>query len=381
MTPSANNLIHADFPKVACALRSRAGGIVRNWEAAVRVEIARMDRLTLDELRDSFPKMLEAAASAMASADAASIDQMLAAAPVRGLTRFYQQLGLADILHENRLLRAAIVLEVEDELARQMTPVEASVLHATVDAMLRQAVFESTQTAAAQQRDAAERELKYLMFLCHGMNNHLSGVTLSLKLLRAQLRAANLPVETFGFIDLAERAVHETIVGMRQLLDHERLRKAPMPCASESVDLNGILNGLILQFASEAKAMGLPLRLQCPAVAVAQTDAQLVSLTLRNLIGNAVKHANRGTVRIRVKKGTGGSAGWWIISVADEGPGIGSPQIERIAESLRQGQGQGQEGVGLGLAIAAQAARLLKAELTVDSALERGSTFTLRLPP
>ncbi len=76
-----------------------------------------------------------------------------------------------------------------------------------------------------------------------------------------------------------------------------------------------------------------------------------------------------GTVRI----GCDGESLW----VSDEGPGIARETKKRIFEAFRLGKVHGQHGVGLGLAIASQAAKLLDAQLTVESELGVGSTFRL----
>lgn len=66
--------------------------------------------------------------------------------------------------------------------------------------------------------------------------------------------------------------------------------------------------------------------------------------------------------------------------MADEGPGIAPEYLDRIFEAFGRGEALGQAGVGLGLAIASQAAKLLDAELTVESELGRGAIFSLILP-
>ena len=74
-------------------------------------------------------------------------------------------------------------------------------------------------------------------------------------------------------------------------------------------------------------------------------------------------------------------AGGWVLSVSDEGPGIAPEHLRNIFEAFRRGEMHGQSGVGLGLAIASRAAKLLGAELTVESKLGVGSTFRLAFPP
>jgi signal transduction histidine kinase len=117
-----------------------------------------------------------------------------------------------------------------------------------------------------------------------------------------------------------------------------------------------------------------------PADAVMTGDGELVRLVLQNLIANAVKYSSRGTVRARAEQQENGRKGGWMLSVSDEGPGIAPDHLTHIFEAFRRGEMHGQQGVGLGLAIASRAAKLLNAELTVESKLGVGSTFRLALP-
>jgi signal transduction histidine kinase len=121
--------------------------------------------------------------------------------------------------------------------------------------------------------------------------------------------------------------------------------------------------------------------LEIPSDATVTSDGELIRLILQNLIGNAVKYSTRGTVRVHAKQEEDGRAGLWTVSVSDEGPGIATEHLNNIFEAFRRGAIHGQSGVGLGLAIAARAAKLLNAELTVESKVGTGSTFRLAFPP
>jgi signal transduction histidine kinase len=106
---------------------------------------------------------------------------------------------------------------------------------------------------------------------------------------------------------------------------------------------------------------------------VIQSDEEWVRIVLQNLLGNAIKYSTKGTVRIE----TDGCA---TIAVSDEGPGIAPEALDRIFAEFTRGDTHGQDGVGLGLAIASQAAKLLGGQLTVQSAIGRGTIFCLAFP-
>ena len=126
-----------------------------------------------------------------------------------------------------------------------------------------------------------------------------------------------------------------------------------------------------------AAAKGTRLIVEIPPGTVVQTDGQLLSLILQNLVGNGVKYSNGGTVRVSLN----GDAPPWhpALCVSDDGPGIAPDRIANIFNLFSRGDVHGQQGLGLGLAIASQAANLLGAELTVESQVGIGSTFRLAM--
>ncbi|MEM6296126.1 MAG: HAMP domain-containing sensor histidine kinase [Myxococcota bacterium] len=114
---------------------------------------------------------------------------------------------------------------------------------------------------------------------------------------------------------------------------------------------------------------------------VAHTDASAVRQILRNLVGNAIKFTAEGRVHTRVYVDGEGSP---CIDVCDSGLGIDAAHQELIFEEFRQVDGSAtreHNGVGLGLAISRKLARALGGDLTVQSTVGHGSTFTLSLPP
>ncbi|HEU4453315.1 MAG TPA: ATP-binding protein, partial [Longimicrobium sp.] len=105
------------------------------------------------------------------------------------------------------------------------------------------------------------------------------------------------------------------------------------------------------------------------------------------LLSNAVKFTDQGRVTVSVEVDGDGAAqgaegeGWVEVRVADTGPGIAPENQERIFHEFEQIVGAtSRGGTGLGLPISRKLARLLGGDLTVESDLGRGSTFTLRLP-
>jgi signal transduction histidine kinase len=110
---------------------------------------------------------------------------------------------------------------------------------------------------------------------------------------------------------------------------------------------------------------------------VPQGNPLSVEQVLHNLIGNALKYASEGVVRVEVAE----APDCLTIRVADEGPGIPPQHQERIFERFeRLDHEHMQAGTGLGLYISRQLAQAMGGALTVESEVGRGAVFSLRLP-
>jgi signal transduction histidine kinase len=378
MNPLLAQLTHRPFPEVAEILRSDADQITHEWDAAVRKAMPQMRNLTYDELKDSTPAILLAISHALASADPELIGELINRAPLQGLSRLRLNFDVVEVMQEDRLLRAITVRHVEVKLGRRMDVLESAALHAAIDIMLQRSVIALVDEQKIKLRAAAETELKFLSFLSHDLSNNLNSVTMSLQSLELDLQEAGGFAEAVESVALAQKTIFETVAGMRQMLEHERLRNSGKATTTFSpVDLHAVATKVAAQFSRQAAAKGIKVSVEVPPDKIVESDAELLSLVLQNLVGNAVKYSNDGTVRV----GLNGDAPPWRPSlfVSDDGPGIAPEKMEHIFELFKRGDVHGQQGLGLGLAIASQAAELLGAGLTAESELGFGATFHLAM--
>lgn len=117
--------------------------------------------------------------------------------------------------------------------------------------------------------------------------------------------------------------------------------------------------------------------LRTSADCVCQADAFRIRQIMNNLIGNAVKYTDRGT--ITVSAALNGSQ--LTMSVADTGSGMTESEQQRIFNAFtRLPDAQGKEGVGLGLSITREAVNMLGGTIRVASQKGKGSKFTVTLP-
>ena len=109
-----------------------------------------------------------------------------------------------------------------------------------------------------------------------------------------------------------------------------------------------------------------------------RTDGEILRKVLMNLLGNAVKFTDSGSITVSVIP----VEDQVEISVADTGMGIPSEDLPYIFEEFRQVERQGsteKEGTGLGLAIARKSLELLGGKISAESEVGKGTTFTLKI--
>lgn len=158
------------------------------------------------------------------------------------------------------------------------------------------------------------------------------------------------------------------------LLDLSKVDHGVMRVDRRSFALRPLVENLAAEFAPLAGSKGLSLRATAPDVYVESDRTHLLRI-LRNLLGNAVRYTDSGSVTLGVRP----ERGRLWIEVADTGPGIPEHRHREIFREFRQ-LGAGSPGAGLGLAIVESLAGLLGHEIRVRSTPGRGSVFAVALP-
>ena len=198
----------------------------------------------------------------------------------------------------------------------------------------------------------------------------------TLRLLNAALRRQ---IEDPSALDVLNRecAALDSMAGLlNALLDISKLESGNVHPEIENVDVAEILQTLRRESEPEAAVRGLSLTAQAASQDI-QTDRTLFRQLMGNLLTNAIKYTNTGTVTLRTSARAGGLA----ISVADTGVGIPAEQLDSIFDEFYQVDPKsGRRGVGLGLAIVKRIANLLGLAIEVESSAGRGSEFRVIVP-
>jgi signal transduction histidine kinase len=142
-----------------------------------------------------------------------------------------------------------------------------------------------------------------------------------------------------------------------------------------------LINGLVHNYTASAAEKGLELKAEIdPAVDSLASSQLYVREVLQNFITNAIKYTGQGSVTVAAKPSP---AGGIYFAVSDTGIGISKPDQERVFDKFFRSEDyrtREANGTGLGLYVTMKLAHLIHAEISLDSELNKGSTFTIFIP-
>jgi signal transduction histidine kinase len=366
------------FPELAAAVRARAGTVLTRWEGAVKEILPAADELTHGQLRNSLPDTLENLAHALESSEANPTRVLLTESQEHGVVRFTQSYNLTELLIEFDVLRPILMEEAALHMGRDITLGEVIALNMGIDLAARRSVMCFVNYQKRELQLAVNAHAKYLSFMSHAVRGGLKAILLSTDVLHQELSDQPKFAEAMADVATIKRNIMETVGTMDRFLKAEQLRSGNVVAKRGPVDLLKMANELATMYRQQAGWRGMRLEVQSLDGEMVETDHELVFTILQNLIGNAVKYAGRGEVKVTISPGRGG--GGKRIAVKDNGPGIPPERLEQLFAPFVRGETHGESGVGLGLYIARQSAEILGATLWAESKVGEGTTFYLQLP-
>jgi signal transduction histidine kinase len=242
------------------------------------------------------------------------------------------------------------------------------------------------ERANEELRWTTEAKDRFFASMSHELRTPLNSV-LGYQSLLLEGVVGEIPPQVKSFLERAQKSTRNLLHLVNDVLDLSKLEAGKMELVIAPTRVRAIVEEVLATIEPLAAARQIAVDVApWPPLPAVETDADRVRQILLNLLSNAVKFTDQGQVTISAGHGTDGAgadgvAGWMEVRVADTGPGIAPENQERIFHEFEQIVGAtARGGTGLGLPISRKLARLLGGDLTVESALGRGSVFTLRLP-
>ena len=232
----------------------------------------------------------------------------------------------------------------------------------------------SLEAANARAEEATRAKSRFLAAASHDLRQPLHALLLFSRALRRRITSG----EQGSLVIQMEQSIQSLAKMFDALLHISRLDAGGISARTSPMPLKQLLERLAVGFKAEAEIRGLDFRLR-GADDIVLTDPVLFETVLRNFLSNAIKFTKAGGVLLCVRT----SQHRVVVSVYDTGPGIKPDRLATIFNEFERDKMQADgpnEGLGLGLSIVQRYAKIIDAEVTVQSRIGRGSCFSISVP-
>ena len=336
--------------------------------------------------------LMERASGILAVAIRAGIDRNRLEALLEETQRQSEELQTQQeelrVSNEELEQQSRILQESQAQMEVQQTELEQTNAH--LEAQTQQLEYQREQLLRAQSAmtdKARELELasqyksEFLANMSHELRTPLNSTLILAKLL-SDNKPGNLSAEQVKYAQTIYAAGNDLLALINDILDLSKIEAGQATVSVETVTLSKALQTLIdpLRPLAQEKGLTLTATVAPDAPATLDTDPQRLGQVLKNLLSNALKFTEKGSVALHVSRNPDDTLSF---AVKDTGIGIPTHQQELIFEAFRQADGSTHRkygGTGLGLSISRDLAQLLGGSIHVHSTPGEGSVFTLVLP-
>jgi CheY-like chemotaxis protein len=244
---------------------------------------------------------------------------------------------------------------------------------------------ENARSDIEQKTKQLEISSKYKSEFLANMSHELRTPLNSLLILSRDLadnKKKNLNSDQVESAEIINKSGNDLLALINEVLDLSKIEAGKMTLSVERIYLEDFVKAIHMDFKHQAdkKNLSFVIDLAPDLPETIQSDLQRLNQILKNILSNAIKFTDKGSISLKIFNHTAGTIG---ISVTDTGVGIPEEKQAAIFEAFQQADGGTSRkygGTGLGLSISRELSKLLGGEIQLVSIPDKGSTFTLIIP-
>ena len=283
--------------------------------------------------------------------------------------------------------RSIGVLNVVDTRVRRFTDDEVSLLAAFADqaalALDKARLLSEAEQARDDAEEANETLSHFLANMSHNLRTPLNAIIGYSDMLKEE--AEDSDNEEFKEdLERINGAGKRLLSLVNYVLDVAKIETGAMDIALETFPVHRMVQDVVTTMQTLVENNSNVLEIDCPdSVGSIHADTTKIKQCLVNLIDNASKFTEQGTISLTVSRDTEDGQEWVNFAVGDTGIGMTDEQMGRLFEAFAQEEASTTRqfgGTGLGLAITRHFCEMMGGTVLVESEAGKGSTFTMKLP-
>ena len=245
------------------------------------------------------------------------------------------------------------------------------------------AFIEETRLARDDAEEANRTKSEFLANMSHELRTPLNAIIGYSEMLQEE--AADLENEEFEEDLERINGAGKHLLGLiNDVLDISKIEAGAMDIYLETFPVESMIQDVVTTMRPLVEKNSNSLVVDCPdSVGSIHADTTKVRQGLFNLLSNASKFTEQGTITLTISRETSDGQEWIDFAVADTGIGMTDEQMGKLFEAFAQAEASTSRrygGTGLGLAITRHFCEMMGGTVLVESELGKGSTFTMRLP-
>jgi signal transduction histidine kinase len=284
------------------------------------------------------------------------------------------------LLHQQEVIGALIVRRKRvGAFAEDTVSLLQSFAAQSAVAIQNARLFREIEQKSGELAEASRHKSEFLANMSHELRTPLNAVLGYAELIQDGIYG-EVPVKMADVLERIQQNGRHLLGLINDVLDLSKIEAGQLTLSPVEYSMRELVLDVVSATEALAAEKKLALEVEVPAdLPRGRGDERRLTQVLLNLVSNAIKFTEAGSVRIRAKV----EDGTFVVAVSDTGVGIAEGDRERIFEEFQQVDSSSTRrkgGTGLGLAIARRIVELHGGRIWVDSAPGEGSTFAFTLP-